>query len=238
MRLTFDTWQLGADSLAHVLGAVRGTVLVPVIAPLLVAASTVMPATFASDASAAEPVAATSGATSTGTERGWPAHVEDRSYSVGGERVLQLVATIPAPPRDVWRLLTTSEGFVKWGAPKARVDLRVGGAIESSYDPAAEFGAPTNIRNEIVAIVPERVFVIRNVQAPPGAPFDVPTFQETQTAMLLEPVDGGTRFTLLNAGYREGERYDRTYRHFRLGNAMVLEALRSAAIGEGAAAHK
>jgi uncharacterized protein YndB with AHSA1/START domain len=154
--------------------------------------------------------------------------VTDGSFVMpDGERVLELSVVIPAPLDAVWTALTTSDGYRTWAAPVASVDARVGGIIEASYDPKATLGAPTTIRNEIVALVPRRLLVIRNVQAPPNAPFDVPTFQRLQTALWLDVLDADrTRVTLLNAGYRDGAAYDGVYRHFKAGNRWTFEKLR------------
>lgn len=154
--------------------------------------------------------------------------VTDSSFVMpDGERVLELSAVIPAPIDAVWQAFTTTDGWTSWAAPVGRVDARVGGIIESSYDPAVALGSAATIRNEIVALVPRRLLVIRNVQAPPNARFDVPTFQRLQTALWFEAVDsGGTRVTLDNAGYRDGAAFDGVYRHFLAGNRWTLDQLR------------
>ncbi len=158
-----------------------------------------------------------------------PEGVTETSYVLpGGERVLELSADVPAGVQDVWDAWATSEGFRAWAAPFANVDLRVGGAVESSYDPKAKPGDPNNIRNEIVAMVPLRMFLIRNVQAPGKVPFDAATFQKTQTAILLSPLDDKhTRVTVTNAGYLAGAPWDGVYAFFREGNAWSLQQLRS-----------
>lgn len=157
-----------------------------------------------------------------------PSPVVDSSYRLpDGERVLELSVDVPAPLEDVWRAFATAEGFASWAVKVARVDLRVGGEYETSYDPKAQFGAPGNIRNQIVALVPLRLVVLRNVQAPPVTAFDVPTFQLLQTAVHFRAVgDSLTRVVLQNPGYREGEKFDGVYRHFQAGNRWTLEKLR------------
>jgi uncharacterized protein YndB with AHSA1/START domain len=156
-----------------------------------------------------------------------PGPVVDTSYRMtSGERVIELSAVVKAPVGAVWAAFTTAEGFSKWAAPYARIDLHVGGHFETSYSAAAVAGAPDNIRNEIVALVPLRLVVIRNVQAPPKVPFDTPSFQKTQTAIHFQPIDAQTtRVLLQNAGYLEGPGFDSTYRHFLAGNAWTLDRL-------------
>ena len=154
--------------------------------------------------------------------------VVDTSYVLpDGERVLELSIVVPAPLDEAWTAFTTSDGFRSWAAPVARVDLRVGGEIESSYSAGAVLGAPDNIRNEILALVPLRLLVIRNVQAPRSTAFDVTTFQKLQTAVqfaALGPRE--TRVTVQNSGYRDGALYDGVYKHFKAGNGWTLLKLR------------
>lgn len=157
-----------------------------------------------------------------------PEDVRDTSYRTpGGERVLELAIDVPAAVRDVWNAFATSAGFASWAAPVAHVDLRDGGMIESSYDRAAKIGAPGNIRNAVVLVVPERLLVMRNVQAPTKTNFDVPTFQKLHTFVLLAPTGpNATRVTLQNPGYGDGPSYDGVYAAFKGGNTWTLMKLR------------
>ena len=145
-----------------------------------------------------------------------------------GTRTMHLSIEVPAPVAEVWTALTTSDGWRGWAAPMAQVDFRLGGVIETSYNIAAAPGAPGNIRNEIIAFAPQRMFAIRNVQAPPRTAFDVPTFQSLHTVVLVDPVDERrTRVSFVQPGYRAGEPWDTVYKHFAWGNAWTLEQLKS-----------
>ena len=145
-----------------------------------------------------------------------------------GTRTMHLSIEVPAPAAEVWTALTTSEGWRGWAAPMAQVDFRLGGIIETSYNLAAAPGAPGNIRSEILAFAPQRMFAIRNVQAPPKAPFDVPTFQSLHTVVLVDAVDERrTRVSFVQPGYRAGEPWDTVYKHFVWGNAWTLEQLKA-----------
>ena len=153
--------------------------------------------------------------------------VDDQSYVVAdGTRVLQQSLIVPAPAAEVWTAFTTSEGFASWAAPVAFVDFRLGGFIEATYDPKGTIGAPGNIRNEIVAFVPQRMLAIRNTQAPPSTAFDAPTFQKLHTVIFLDPAGArATRVTIVQPGYGTGEKFDGVYTHFARGNAYSLQQL-------------
>jgi len=155
-------------------------------------------------------------------------HVSNSGFTeVNGDRAMQLSIDVPASAHAVFQAFTTSEGFSSWAVPVAHVDLRIGGYIEASYDPAAKLGDANNIRNRILAYVPDRVLVIKNEQAPKGFA-DPELFRRTSTVIefvALSPTS--TRVTLTNAGYGKGEGFDTLYQHFEWGNAYTLAELRS-----------
>jgi uncharacterized protein YndB with AHSA1/START domain len=153
--------------------------------------------------------------------------VANTSYAEpSGERSIQLSIDVPATPHETFTAFTTSDGFSSWAVPVAKVEFRIGGYIEASYDAHAKIGDPDNIKNAIVAYVPDRVLVIRNIQAP--AEFaDHELFQRTVTIIEFTAIDfRRTRVTITNAGYGGGERFDTLYRHFEWGNAYTLHALK------------
>lgn len=154
-------------------------------------------------------------------------HVANSSFvEPGGDRSIQLSVEVPATAHDVFAAFTTSEGFSSWAVPLAKIDLRIGGFIEASYDAHAKLGDPGNIRNKIVAYVPDRLLVIRNAQAPPGFA-DPELFRRTVTIIELVPLAASrTQVTLTNAGYGAGERFDTLYKNFEWGDAYTLEELR------------
>lgn len=153
--------------------------------------------------------------------------IEDASQRLDdGTRVLRQSVIVPAPIAAVWSAFTTSDGYRAWAAPVAQIDFALGGSIETSYSANARLGAPGNIRNEIIAYAPGRMFALRNRQAPPDVAFDVPTFQSLHTVVLFDDLGGSTRVTIVQPGYRAGDVYDRTYRFFEWGNGATLAALR------------
>jgi uncharacterized protein YndB with AHSA1/START domain len=143
-----------------------------------------------------------------------------------GDRAIQLSIDVPAAVHDVYAAFTTTEGFSSWAVPVTQIDLRVGGIMESSYDANARIGDRNNIRNEIVAYVPDRLLVIRNVQAP-STLHDAELFQRTVTVIEFAALDGGhTRVTTTNAGYGAGDGFAQLYRNFEWGDAYSLAELR------------
>jgi uncharacterized protein YndB with AHSA1/START domain len=153
--------------------------------------------------------------------------VENTSYRLDeGTRVLQHRITVDAPAADVWDAWTTTEGITSWAVPVGRIDFRLGGIWESSYNPKARIGDPGNIQNRILAYLPERMMTIQAIAAPPGFPHRE-LLSEIFTVIEIEPLEAArTLVTVSMVGYASGEGYDVLYRHFEKGNAWTLEKLR------------
>src|SRR5271167_277351 len=166
----------------------------------------------------------------TAAERTWREFkdVSNTSFTEpNGDRSIQLSIDVPASSHEAFAAFTTSEGFASWAVPIAKVEFRIGGYIEASYDPDAKPGDPGNIKNQIVAYVPDRLLVLHNIQAPPGFA-DPELFQRTVTTIEFIALDAQhTRVTLTNAGYGSGDRFDTLYRHFEWGDAYTLHELKT-----------
>lgn len=142
-----------------------------------------------------------------------------------GERTLCHEAIVAAPLIEVWALWTTVEGLRSWAAPIVAIDPRPGGVFESSYNANARIGDPTNIRNRVLAVVPERMLVIQIAQAPPGFP-SLEQARQLVTVIELEPAgDRATRVRVSMLGYRSEAAFGPLYRHFEWGNAWSLNKL-------------
>jgi hypothetical protein len=153
--------------------------------------------------------------------------VDDSSYTeASGDRVIHLSAEVAATTNEVWRALTTSEGWKSFAVAFAVVDMQVGGIIETSYNPKAQLGEPDNIKNQIVAYAPGRILAFRCVQAPRNFEYKQEFFA-TSTIIEIIPVGPKqTRVALTGVGFRPGEAYDSLFQKFRWGNAYTLEKMR------------
>jgi uncharacterized protein YndB with AHSA1/START domain len=145
--------------------------------------------------------------------------------SHAGDRVLRHEAIIDAPVTDVWRAWTTDAGITSWMVPHGTVDLRVGGAMRTSYDPTADLDGDAAIVNRILAYEPERMLAMQNVQAPPGFKH-VELFRDTWSVVRFEPIGAmRTRLIVSGYGYGEGEEWDELYGFFDQGNAYLMSQL-------------
>lgn len=141
-----------------------------------------------------------------------------------GDRLLRHEVVVDAPPAEVWKLFATEEGLRAWAAPFVRVDLRIGGTIESSYDADATPGAPGNIVQRILAYEPEVMLAAKTENAPAFSEGVAGVWGVTR----LEPLAGGrTRVVGTMLGWGEGDEVDRAYAFFDRANPMVYESLKA-----------
>lgn len=155
--------------------------------------------------------------------------IDDTCYSeANGDRVIRLSTEVAAGPDEIWKALTTADGWKSFAVAFASIEMRVGGIIETSYNPKAQAGDPDNIKNEIVAFVPRRMLAIRCVQTPRDFVHKEEFFR-TATVIEITPSESSntSRVVLTAVGYRKGEAYDDLFKKFRWGDAYTLDKLRA-----------
>jgi uncharacterized protein YndB with AHSA1/START domain len=154
-----------------------------------------------------------------------PVTVVERSET-DGTHTLVFEAVIDAPASAVWNALTTPEGWRTWVAPVARQVDGTPDVIEASYNPAAQPGDATTIRQQFIERVPNRKAVYRTVKAPTGFPH-FETFARVTHTAELEPIDSfHTRFRLTDRGYSDDAAGRQLLAFFREGNRETLDHLR------------
>ena len=157
-------------------------------------------------------------------------NVRDDSYTEpNGSRVLKLSITIDAPVGEIWKLLVSSEGWQSWAVPVAWVDFGIGGMVETSYTATAVRGQPGNIKNLIVAYVPEQLLVLRNVQAPSNFEH-AEDFGKTVTAINLRSISKDrSQVELDGVGFLATPAFETLLKKFKFGDSWTLEHLKRAA---------
>lgn len=154
--------------------------------------------------------------------------VADTSYKAAdGTRVLRHEIVVPASTTEVYAALTTAEGWCTWAVPFAVMTpaFGAGAILETSYNPNAKPGEATNIKNKVLAYIPERMFAFQAVQAPTGFKH-AELLAHIFTVAELEPVDAkSTRIRLSMLGYADGPAFDELYGRFAKGNAWTMTKL-------------
>lgn len=158
------------------------------------------------------------------------------------DRTVNLDAIVDASPADVYRLWTSADGVKKFFAPEARIDPKIGGRYQiiffPSKDPEGESHGTKGAR--ILDLVPNQKLVFEWItfagddllgkNAPPYAPPSernlnpLPTWVE----LSFEPVAGQpnqTHVKLAHYGFREGEKWERSYQWFTHAWQGVLDQL-------------
>ncbi|MCX6467117.1 MAG: SRPBCC domain-containing protein [Pseudonocardiales bacterium] len=97
------------------------------------------------------------------------------------------------PPAAVWAALTTAEGLASWFGDEAVIDLRPGGSARMAW----ASGDTAEMRVERV----EEPAVFAYTWRIPGLPADDP--RRTYVEFTLEPVEGGTRLTVVETGFAQ-----------------------------------
>jgi uncharacterized protein YndB with AHSA1/START domain len=112
-----------------------------------------------------------------------------------GERVLRHEVDLDAFPAAVWRAFNTSEGLQGFVAAIVSMELRPGGFTESAHDTRGHLGDPANIRNEVIAYVPERMLTMRIAQTPPNFPHPEVARQVWSVIEIADLGHGRSHFT-------------------------------------------
>lgn len=97
------------------------------------------------------------------------------------------------PPAAVWAALTTAEGLASWFGDEAVIDLRPGGSARMAW----ASGDTAEMRVERV----EEPAVFAYTWRIHGLPTDDP--RRTYVEFTLEPVEGGTRLTVVETGFAQ-----------------------------------
>jgi uncharacterized protein YndB with AHSA1/START domain len=129
---------------------------------------------------------------------------------------------INAPVAEVWRLFTTSEGYLATGAAQADVRLAVGGEIRSHYDPKGRLGDAETIVNEILAYEPQRMLAIRIKQAPASFPHR-DAIAGTWTVIYFNPAGDMTQVRIVGLGYDDSPASQAMRKFFAEGNRWTLD---------------
>lgn len=120
---------------------------------------------------------------------------------------------VNAPLAEVWRIFTTSEGFLKTGAVQAQVDLRLGGAIRAHYDPKGQLGDPHTLVAQILAYEPERMLAMRITQAPADFPHPARVGELWTVLYFTASGEDMTHVRIVGLGYAD-DAESRTLRSF------------------------
>jgi uncharacterized protein YndB with AHSA1/START domain len=160
------------------------------------------------------------------------------------DRTIFLDAIVAAPPSTVFKLWTSEDGIRKFFAPNARIDPCVGGRYQVLFAPAQDPEGDSHGTKgaRILKLVENRELAFEWItfagdellgkNAPPYAPpaerniNPLPTWVE----LAFERIEGEpnkTHLRFAHYGFREGEKWERSFQWFERAWKGVLNQLQS-----------
>lgn len=129
------------------------------------------------------------------------------------QRTVKLARTIEAPPEMIWEALTQAGGLRKWMCDGARTQPRKGGLIQVWWDSGYE------ARGVFTFYSPPRTLAFTwNSPMEPD---------ETSVKFTLKSVEGGTKVTVIHAGFGTGKKWAGRAQESREGWTKGLDNLQS-----------
>lgn len=142
-----------------------------------------------------------------------------------GERVLRHETLVNAGVAEVWKTLSTSEGWMTFMAPTVHMELKTGGVFDSNYHLGAKLGDPGTIHNQVLNYVPMEMFSIKVglTDQFPQRPREAGTLFAVITLKDAGPNQALVTISML--GWGQGDDWDLVYRHFDRGNSYTMAEL-------------
>lgn len=141
-------------------------------------------------------------------------------------RRLEHEILVHAPLQEAWEAWTTAEGLRKWMAPQAEIELSIGGAYRTHFDPEAAVGDPGTVELEVLSFLPMEMYSYTG-SAPPTFP-TVRDSGKLWVVVLFREEESGVRIRLTVLGWEQGKEWDEAYEFFRGANAEILDRLKRA----------
>jgi uncharacterized protein YndB with AHSA1/START domain len=139
------------------------------------------------------------------------------------ERQIVKTVEVAACPEEVWRAWATVEGVKSFFAPDAKIELRPGGAYEIYFDLGQAEGLKGSEGCKVLSFVPSKMLSFSW-----GAPPKFPKARKENAHWVVLFFDGsgeGTRVTMVQLGWKDGEEEDAVYHYFDRVWPAVLESL-------------
>jgi uncharacterized protein YndB with AHSA1/START domain len=139
------------------------------------------------------------------------------------DRAIRKEIIVAAPVRQVWEAWTTQEGVTTFFAPKANVELAIGGRYEMFFDLDAPVGSQGGEGLKVLSYLPQEMLSFE-WNAPPR--FPNVRGERTWVVVQLEPQqEDTTRVRLTHVGWRGGEEWDQVFAYFVRAWDIVLGRL-------------
>jgi uncharacterized protein YndB with AHSA1/START domain len=140
------------------------------------------------------------------------------------QRMIRKEVVVNASVEAVWHAWTTPEGAVTFFAPRANLQLAVGGPYELYFDLDAPEGSRGGESLKLLSFLPMEMLSFEWT-APPQYP-SVRQGPRTWVVIQFYPLSRNeVRVRLTHLGWREGEEWDKVFQYFKRAWDTVLGRL-------------
>ena len=144
-----------------------------------------------------------------------------------GERILVQEVWIEARVADVWEAYTTAEGWMAWAAPKAEVDLRVGGTIRTAYS-GIDLGEEGTNTLRILNYVPNELLTLKADLSKNWPDVMKQDAEKLSNVILFDAIsEEWTRIRSFGIGYGDSPEYENLMQFFIAGNEALFVNLKA-----------
>ncbi|MBX3402844.1 MAG: SRPBCC domain-containing protein [Phycisphaeraceae bacterium] len=152
-----------------------------------------------------------------------PAAPDPAAFAAPDTSPLVHEGVINAPIAEVWKGISTAEGYKMWGVAQCEFDLRIGGKIRTHYDPKGTLGDEGTIEQEVLAFEPERMLAFRVSKPPTGFPFKEAWKSTWSVITLTDLGDNRTHMRLAGLGYTADAESQAMRKFFLSGNEWSIK---------------
>lgn len=139
------------------------------------------------------------------------------------EKIVRFEAHIPATREELWHAWTTTDGVTSFFAPRAKIELQVGGAYECYFNDSKPLGLQGSEGCKILAFWPMDYITFSW-----NAPSEFGALRDQHTKVVVE-IDRHNethyRVLLTHMGFGSGEEWDKVVAYFDEVWPVVLERL-------------
>ncbi len=139
------------------------------------------------------------------------------------DRIIQKKVTVAAPVEDVWQAWTTPEGVLTFFAPKANVELAIGGRYEMLFNLDAPPGSQGGEGLKILSYLPQEMLSF-DWNAPPKFP-NVRQERSWVVVQFEAQPANTSRVKLTHLGWQAGTEWEQVFEYFTRTWDVVLERL-------------
>jgi uncharacterized protein YndB with AHSA1/START domain len=148
--------------------------------------------------------------------------IAESSSDPKSPRMVRVYDNVKAPKSDVWQAWTTSAGAETFFAPKANIQLAIGGPYEIYFDPTDEKKGTKGLKT--LSYAPEEMISFQW-----NAPPDMPVVREGGTWLVVQFQAVGadkTHVTVTHWGWKDGREWDVAFPHMVRGWGDLIERLK------------